>query len=513
MRRSTTLPAWLEAVAAHRADRAALTDLGGTVAYRDLAAAVNATAAGLLATGLRPGDLVATAMTPSTAYAVVVLGCLRAGIVVAPLNTRLTTSELRVFLEPLAARAIVADPEHAPLAGTLGPDVIELARANQPAPLAERLAPLRADATLPPVAEDAIAIVFPTGGTTGVPKGAYYEHRGVWAWLTSVLLAGPQREDDVDLFMSPFFHVTLGVGLLSRLLGGGSLVIQPRFHPPDVLAAMDAGITRLMGAPTMFAALRREPGFDAAARHRIRGITFGSSPATPSFIAQLVEDYPHAEIRTAYGATEIGPVTGMEHADLMAGRLAGVGRPLPGVRIRVVDDAGRELPRGEVGQLVVQSPWQTAGYYNRPDETAATFRPDGVHIGDLGSLDEDDWLHLAGRAKDLVISGGENVFPLEVENVLLQHPAVEQAIAYGLPDPYWGERLEATVVLRPDATLGLEELRAFARERLAGYKLPRGLRVVERLPVTPNNKPDRAAARRDALAAADPAQPAEERRR
>jgi fatty-acyl-CoA synthase len=346
--------------------------------------------------------------------------------------------------------------------------------------------------------------VFPTGGTTGTPKGAYYDQRRMWVWLNSVIQADGNERGDVELFFSPFFHVTLGVGLLARLLGAGTVRIQPQFDPGAALAAIGEGATRLVGAPTMYAAMRAHPDFAATPRDHVRVVTFGSSPATEAFVRQMAEDYPAAKVRTAFGATEIGPVTGFEHEDLLAGRYAGVGRPLPGVRIHVAGPDGERLGPGEVGELVVVSPWQTLGYYNAPEETAATFRPDGVHLGDLGYFDEDGWLHIAGRSKEMIVTGGENVFPAEVDTVLAEHPGVLQALTYGVPDDFWGEAVEAAIVPAPGAAgVTVDELRDFGRARLAGYKLPRSLRIVDALPLTPNNKPDRGAARQAAIAERD----------
>jgi fatty-acyl-CoA synthase len=519
----SSLPAWLEALAAHRSRRAALVDDAGSLTYGELGATVTAVAARLHRRGLRRGDVVATTMVPSIPHLIVLLGCLRAGVGATPVNTRLTASEARQYLSKLEPALVVADEEHAALAGALGPDVVQLPDADQPGSLEVRLGPLGSGEVGPPPPlpdPDSLALIFPTGGTTGIPKGAYYDHGSMMAWMKSVMMADPHTPEDLDLFCSPFFHVTLGVGLLSRLVGAGTLRIQPRFDPTAVLAAIDAGATRITMAPTMLTAVRRDPSFERTRRDRVRAVTFGSSAVTEAFVRDLVSDYPAATVRTAYGATEVGPVTGMEHADLLAGRLGGVGRPLPGVRMKILDSAGVELPRGEVGDLVIASPWQTLGYYGNEEETARVFRADGVHIGDTGRFEETeegDWLHIVGRSKEMIVTGGENVFPIEVETVLAEHPAVDQVVAYGAPDDYWGERVEVAVITVPGAGATLEELREFGRGRLAGYKLPRGLRLPDRIPLTPNNKPDRIALQRHAAAEPNadgaPAEAGTERRR
>lgn len=498
-----TLPGWLEALAAHRGDQPAVLDDRGGLTYGELVSAVRRTAGALLERGLAPGDRIATAMTPSVPHLVAILGALRAGMVATPLNTRLSAVEARAFLTGYGARLIVADEPHAALAEQLDVEHLVLADADAAAPIAVRTAPLSGvDRPLPAVREDQLGLVFPTGGTTGTPKGACYDHGGIWAWLNSVQRADPTVPGEVDLFFSPFFHVTLGVNLMARLLGGGTVRIQPKFDPGEALRAIREGATRITGAPTMFAAIRGHAEFATTDRSGVRTVTFGSSAAAERFVRELLEDYPQARIRTAYGSTETGPVTAVEHEDLLAGRVLGVGRPLPGVRITVVDGDGRPVPDGTVGDLVIDSPWRTRGYVGNPEETARTFRADGVHIGDLGRF-EDGWLHIVGRSKEMIVSGGENVFPAEVEQVLSGHPDVAQVLAYGVPDEFWGERVEITVVPQPGAAPELDALRAFGRSALAGYKLPRGMRTVDALPVTANNKPDRRRAREDALRAAE----------
>lgn len=504
MRAPLTLPHRLRALARHVGDRPAAFDAEGSLTYAELAREIDAVAAGLRRTGIGPGERIATAMEPSVAYLLVVLGSLAAGVVPAVVNTRLTESELRAYLRRIEPAAIVCDPSHRALADKLDAPVIELADALTPAPAATRVAPLHGG---PPLtdepAEDAPALIFPTGGTTGTPKGAYYDQRGVWMWCNSVAQSEPDRKPGVELFCSPFFHVTLGVCLLARLFVGDTVRILHSFSPGEVLAAIGDGAHRIIGATTMFTALREHPDFAATPRDHLRRIQFGASPATPQYIRQLLADFPQATIRSAYGATEFGPVTGMEHEDLVTGRVEGVGRVLPGAELWIADDEGRPLPVGEVGEIRVRSPWATVGYWGMPEETAATFLPDGIRSGDLGRFEPDGWLHLAGRSKELIISGGENIFPTEVERVLCEHPAVRELIIYGVADDYWGERVEAGVVLRDGATLTLEELREFGRARLAGYKLPLSLRTLDAIPLTPNHKPDRRAARRLAEAAGD----------
>jgi fatty-acyl-CoA synthase len=491
----------IRAVAVHRADQCALFDDEGSVTYRELISAIEAVAAGLRAAGVAPGDRIATLMEPSLAYAVLVLGALDAGVVTAVVNTRLTPSELRPYLEPIDPVVFVADPPHRDLAASLGRPVIELAAASSIGTVVDRLDPLAGGpAVRHEVSESDDAIIFPTGGTTGSPKGACYDHRGVWLWCDSCIQSEPDRLTGIELFCAPFFHVTFGVGILARLFAGDTIQILHRFDLGRVLQAIGDGAHRIIGATTIYRSLRDHEAFATTARGHLRRVQFGASPATPQFIQTMLGDYPAARVRSAYGATEFGPVTAMDHEELVAGRVEGVGRPLPGAVIRICDEAGKELPAGEIGEIRVRSPWATRGYYGLPEATAATYLPDGIRSGDMGYLGPDGWLYLSGRQKEMIISGGENVFPNEVEAVLREHPSVRDLIVYGMPDAHWGERVEAGIVPHPGQPVDLEQLRGFARRSLAGYKLPKTLRLMASIPLTPAYKPDRRTAQAQAHA-------------
>ncbi|WP_405944999.1 class I adenylate-forming enzyme family protein [Streptomyces sp. NBC_00932] len=498
-----TLPNWLRTIGAgpHGAHGRALRDDSGELTFTELVGAMDGVALGLRRAGLHPGDRVVTAMEPSIPHTVVILGAMAAGLVAAPLNDRLTGPEARSYLATLRPSAVIADPAHTSLAHETGCRVIELPAAAERMPIADRTAPLAAHGEpLAPPAEDAPAVIFATGGTTGTPKGVFHTHRSLWLWLNTCAHGNPRTVTDIELFFSPFFHITLGTNLLAPLLAGGEVWIQRRFDAGSALAAIDRGASRLMGAPTMFAALRGHPDFATTRRENVTAIRFGSAPSTDDFVRGLLRDFPNARIRAGFGATEFGSVMGFDHEDLLAGRFTGVGRPLPGAVVRILDGDGREVPAGVVGDLVVACPWQAHGYYGMPEETEETFRADGVHIGDRASRTEDGWVFIAGRTKEVIISGGENVYPREVEEVILRHPLVADAVVYGLPDGHWGERVEAGIVAVQDKTVDLEELRSFCRADLAGYKIPKNLRLLDAIPLTPNSKPDRRRVRAEALA-------------
>ena len=342
--------------------------------------------------------------------------------------------------------------------------------------------------------EEATAFLFPTGGTTGLPKAAILTHRAIALWAMAVVGATTSSRS-VDLCVSPFFHTGLLSGPLSTLYAGGTSVSLRRFDAEEAVdRILHDGADRVLAAPTVIRKMQAVPRFDAA-RLLVHRVTLGSMASTPEFVDEMLQAFPNADLTSAYGATEFGAVTRVTHEDLKAGRRTGVGRPVPGASITLVREDGERAGPGEQGELFVRCPWQATGYLGRADETAATFTPDGVRIGDVGAMDEDGWLTLAGRASEVVVTGGENVFPAEVESVLARHPDVADVVVVGMPDPEWGTRVEAVVVPREGRTLTAGTLREFARGDLAAYKLPRSVRIVDSIPLTGNNKPDRRALR------------------
>ena len=487
-----SFPEHLRRLAVHYASKVAAQDDLGSLTYGELGEAMEAVAAALVAAGVKKGDRVATAMQPSLAHMVVILGCLARGAIPCPLNTRLTASEFAAYLEPIAPALIIADADNAPAVRGLATPMIELAAANRAGGLSARLVEVwAAKGPVELIAPEDIALIMPTGGTTGTPKGAYYTHGALCLFLGACAWNEGRLTRDTELYFSPFFHVSIVTGWMCTLYVGGSVQLIGAFSAPASLKAIAGGATFLMGAATMFQTLRQHPDFASTDRSKIRFLSVGAMAATPELIDTLLADFPNAQLRHGYGATEYGPVTYIPHEALIAGRRSGVGLVQLGCKFTVVDEALQPLPVGEIGELVVDCSWRASGYWGRPAETAETFTALGVRLGDLGFLDAGGWVTIAGRRKEMIISGGENIFPNEVEAVLSKHPAVREICVYGAKHDHSGERVEAAVVVALGADLSLEQLVAFGREHLGGYKLPKRLRVLETLPLTPNNKPDR----------------------
>ena len=421
--------------------------------------------------GVPPGDRVAILAFNSHQYLEVYLAVPASGRVVVPLNTRHAEPELRYALEDAGARTLITDRDPGDLAKAVErvislPDDYERLLAAAPE------APLGVGVT-----EDSLAGLFYTGGTTGASKGVMLRHRQLMANTVHWLVTVQQGPEDPFLIMAPLFHAAGSVAVLGTVWVGGRQVILPAFDPAaalDAIAAEQIAIT--LGVPTMIAALADEQLARPREVGTLRSLSHGGSPIATEVVRRAHAAFPRAELIHLYGATELAPLaTALRYEEtLLDGDLArSCGRAVAGVDVRVVDRDGHELPPGEIGEVVVRGPNVMAGYWNKPEETAAVLQAGSYRTGDLGFMDAEGYLFLVDRAKDMIISGGENVYSTEVEEVLYQHTAVLEAAVFGVPDVRWGEAVHAIVVARPGQEVDPTALIVFCRERIAGYKVPK----------------------------------------
>jgi acyl-CoA synthetase (AMP-forming)/AMP-acid ligase II len=289
------------------------------------------------------------------------------------------------------------------------------------------------------------------------------------------------------LHAAPMFHLADLAAWGAATLLGGTHVIVPRFDPIAVLAAIEAHhVTDVALVPTMFQAivdLPELPGYDLSS---VRAVLYGASPIPQALLERAATALPHASFTQAYGMTELSPIATLlgpeDHTNTALLRSAG--RAAPNCEVRIVDDAGAETPRGEVGEIVVRGGNVMLGYWNKPEETAAVLRDGWMHTGDGGFMDEAGYVFIVDRLKDMIVTGGENVYSVEVENALARNPAVAQCAVIGIPDQDWGERVHAVVVLRPGAQSSDEEIRRHVKALIAGYKAPRSVEFVAELPMS-----------------------------
>jgi malonyl-CoA/methylmalonyl-CoA synthetase len=472
-----TLPAAWSALAGADPDRAVLHD-GGWVTRGQLAAASAGVAGRLAAAGLRPGDRVLLSGPNSLSLVVAHVACLRSGFVVVPANGAYRRPEVEHLLGDAAPRAaLVDDPAWRSWIRSSDPECLVAATDLAATPADEAVPPPGPPPALDVAAPGDPAVIGYTSGTTGRPKGAVLSHENLLAGAEAVRLAWRWTDADRLVLCLPLFHMHgLGVGLHGTLLAGGSAVLQDGFRPDAVLDAVVAhDATLFFGVPTMYHRL-----VDAARvgeLRRLRLCVAGSAPLAADLHARLAEA-AGVRVLERYGMTETVMLVSNPYAGER--RAGSVGFPLPGVELRL---AGADAP-GETGEVEVRGPSVFAGYHGRAEETAAAFTADGwFRTGDLGVLDPDGYVRLVGRSKELIISGGFNVYPREVEDVLGRHPAVAEVAVVGSPSAEWGEEVTACVVVRPGAAPpDVEELRSFARGDLSAFKLPRRVAVVESLP-------------------------------
>jgi acyl-CoA synthetase (AMP-forming)/AMP-acid ligase II len=339
---------------------------------------------------------------------------------------------------------------------------------------------------------DELAGVFYTGGTTGHPKGVMLSHANL---LTSAL--GSQATTPIVvpggrvLHAAPMFHLADFGTWTAQCMVGGTHVIVPSFDPLVVLGAIQAhGVTNVLLVPTMIQMLVDHP---AAGDHDVtslRIVLYGGSPITEAVLERAMKVFPAAEFVQAYGMTELSPVatmlTGKDHRD--GTLLRSAGRAATHNEVQIVDDDGREVPRGTVGEVVVRGGHVMLGYWDKPEETAAALRSGWMHTGDGAYMDDDGYVYIVDRMKDMIISGGENVYSAEVENAVAQHPAVAACAVIGVPDVEWGERVHVVIVLQPGAVTTVEAIREHAKGLIAAYKAPRTAEFVDALPISAAGK-------------------------
>jgi len=420
-----------------------------------------------------------------------------AGIVPVPVNVRLAPPEIAFILRDADVKALAVEEPFLPLAESelLKPftrNAFALAPAPLGGPLPDYDSLLSACTPTDPVesAEDDDAIVLYTGGTTGRSKGVRLTHRNV---VANGMQCGAEmgfRGDDVYLHVAPMFHSADLLGTGFTLLGGAHAYLT-QFTPTNLLRAIqDLNVSWLMLAPTMIMMVLRElTPADFDLRH-LRALLYGSAPMAAEWVRKTIEAFPGVAIAQGYGLTETSPIlTYLDFAEHMRAidsgdyaRLTAAGRPIMGVEMRICDADGEERPLGQPGEVVVRAPNVTRGYLNLPEETAAAIRADWFHTGDIGRMDEEGFLYLLDRKKDMVVTGGENVYSSEVEHALYQHADVSECAVIGVPHDRWGEALLAVIVPAPGKSPTAEALIVHCRSRIGGYKIPREFVFVQELP-------------------------------
>ena len=488
-------------------DQEALVDLptGRRWTYRELNQAVDGLASGLLAGGIAKGDRVGIWSPNCAEWVFVQYATAKIGAILVNINPAYRSHELQYVLNQSSIRLLIAAPafktsDYAAMiedvrgACTALQDVVllgsdqwdALASASiDAAALAERAATLGYD--------DPINIQY-TSGTTGFPKGATLSHHNILNNGTFVGRLLDYTEKDRVCVPVPFYHCFgMVMGNLGATANGATIVIPaPAFEPAATLRAVhEERCTSLYGVPTMFIAELGLPDFASYDLASLRTGIMAGAPCPVEVMKRVVAEMNMAEVTIMYGMTETSPVSTMTRRDDdLERRVSTVGTVMPHVEVQIVDpETGRAVPRGTPGELCTRGYSVMVGYWDAPEQTAASIDEAGwMHTGDLATMDEDGYCAIVGRIKDMVIRGGENVYPREVEEFLYAHPAIDDVQVIGVPDPKYGEELMAWVRLKPDASLTIEELRDFCQGQLAYYKVPRYLHLTEEFPMTVTGK-------------------------
>jgi acyl-CoA synthetase (AMP-forming)/AMP-acid ligase II len=466
-------------------DADALVEDQTVLTHAQAAMAARRVARRLQARGVRPGDRIALALPNGWRHAVAYYGIQLAGAVAVLVNTRFAPPEIEYVLADSGASFVVVDAEMAARVPHACPhwDVDEL---TAPGPDAMELPGLSAAST-------DVANILYTSGTTGRPKGAMQTHGNLVFNAGTVGSVMGATAADRTLVVAPMFHAT---GIVSQLVGfgahGAARVFQPRFRAADMREALiEHRITFFAGVTAMIQLMLADPAFDPADLPALRTVCFGGAPVAEAFLDEAVKRLPGVTFANVWGLTEATSIVTCALGPEWLDRPWSVGRPVPGAEVAVaVDGKALQPPDPEaVGELWVRGPLVTGGYWNRPDSTAETFGADGwLRTGDVGRADADGYIQVLDRMKDMIIRGGENIYSLEVESVLVRHPAIAEVAVVGVPDPVFGERVRAVAVLRPGDSLTVDALCDWAATQLADYKLPAELVTVGELPRNANGK-------------------------
>ena len=457
---------------------------GRRFTYRDLDERAERAAGVLLDHGLGPGDRVATLTLNGTAFFEILFAAARIGVIVVPLNWRLAVEELRAIVADCTPRLLLHDDANATMAARLPVPALSLAAYEERLSVAS--VARHGDGAWKP---EGVWYLLYTSGTTGKPKAVIQTFGMALANYVNVAQAIDLTSADRTLNFLPLFH-TAGINLytLPTLIAGGTVTILPKFDTDQVMTAIAEGaVTCFFGVPTVYQAMAQHAAFATADLGRVRSWGCGGATLPEPLLRTFLDRF--VRVCSGYGMTETGPTLCLMDAANAEAKIGSAGKPQLLSQIRIVDANGREVGPGIAGEIQVRGANVTPGYWNNPEATRAAFTADGwLRTGDVARRDEQGYVTVVDRIKDMYISGGENVYPAEVEHALLAHPEVLEAAVIGVADERWGEVGRAFVVARAETRPDAEKLRAHCRERIAAYKVPKTIDVVAELPRTAAGK-------------------------
>jgi fatty-acyl-CoA synthase len=486
---------WMAHAATHammRPDKPALRYLGETTTWAQLSRRSLQLAAALADRGVTANDRVAMLTLNHPWFVESVFAANSLGAMAVPLSFRLAPLELDHVLADCTPSAVVVDAqllsllEAVPCAASIGTVIVIGEPDGTGGHVAyEEFLSAQEPMALPDVSEESTALIMYTSGTTGRPKGVLLSHRNMQLQALTCIRAMEMFDDsDVGFLTAPFFHIA-GLGsIVANILVGGTVVIHPlgAFDPRAVLDAYEReGATVVFNVPQQWDLICAQPDIDKRDL-KLRIISWGAAPASRTTLRAMAEKFPGALNVAVFGQTETSPITCVLRGEDSSRKLGSVGRPIPTIQYRIVDDAMNDVATGEVGEIVYRGPTVTQGYWNKPQETAEAFAGGWFHSGDLVRQDDEGFVWVVDRKKDMIISGGENIYCAELENVIAEHPSVLEVAVIGRADDRWGQVPVAFVTVASGAELSPRELTGFLDGRLASFKMPKDLVVLAQLP-------------------------------
>jgi long-chain acyl-CoA synthetase len=485
---AANLASILTDTAGEHGERTALKLDDAELTYEQLDEASARAAALVKAKGIEPGDRVGIMLPNVPYFAVVYYGVLRAGAVVVPMNVLLKGREVSFYLNDPEAKLLFAWHDFAEAAekgaDEAGAELILV----KPGEFEELLGEQEPDRDVVEREDDDTAVILYTSGTTGKPKGAELTHANLTRNAEIAVGLADSTHEDVALGALPLFH-SFGqtCGLNASVKAGSCLTMIPRFDPAKALEIIQRDkVTVFQGVPTMYTAMLHLDDRDDYDTSCLRACMSGGS-AMPVEVMRGFEEAFGCKVLEGYGLSETSPVASFNHADRER-KPGSIGTPIEGVEMRVVDEDGKEVDQGEVGEIVIKGHNVMKGYWNRSDATEEAIKDGWFHSGDMGKVDEDGYFFIVDRKKEMIIRGGYNVYPREIEEVMYEHPAVAEVAVVGVPDDNMGEEVGAAVALKKGEDVSEDELRDFVKKEVANYKYPRRIWFVDELPKGPTGK-------------------------